>query len=375
MSVIQTSQKFRRATLVCAMTAILGFVNIFGNDVPNQKSPELREAEGFANRIAAGSANNSHGADFKVRSLQLQIRNLERLLGFIVVGLVVLLALRVRSRSKAKSIRAELEKVKLAAKQDEHRMRCLEQQLADRQKEESVARLVGGVVHEFNNSLTSVVAQAEIGMYYDDIESKNTAFQQIVDVTLQAAELASQLLSYAVSDSVSFGKIDLNQVAVSVQNLMAVIARDRANLVLDLCKLDVFVYANEVQLQQAVVHLVENSIESFSQFQDVKITTGRRQLDRQQLDQAQLGKECSPGRYCFLQVSDQGVGMDEDAICQIFAPVFKSESVGRGLDLATVLAIVRSCRGAIVVESAVDAGTSVTLFLPTFEIDSEAVSR
>src|SRR5206468_2708545 len=77
--------------------------------------------------------------------------------------------------------------------------------------------------------------------------------------------------------------------------------------------------------------------------------------------------DLAEGSYVFLEVSDDGCGMNEETLARVFDPFFTTKFTGRGLGLAAVLGIVRGHHGAIKVTSASGRGTTFTLFLPVRE--------
>jgi CheY-like chemotaxis protein len=71
-----------------------------------------------------------------------------------------------------------------------------------------------------------------------------------------------------------------------------------------------------------------------------------------------------PGLYVCISISDTGTGISPEDMPHIFEPFFTRKSKGTGLGLSTAYRIIRDHKGAISVESEVDAGTTFTIYLP-----------
>lgn len=374
---IYQSQIPPRAILLCALIALSVSSLTTGDDRPKT----IETGSGAIDKMKSPNRSTDvtsslMGPEQKLPTVRLQLKNLKTIfVGCMLVGILAILALSISLFRLSQSTRLRLEKAREEAKQQEQVKNSLEQQLIHRQKQKTIAALVGGIVHEFNNTLTAVVAQSELGKYYDDRDAKNAAFQRVIDATLQSAELASQLLTYAVADPVTFGKVNLNRVVDSAKLLVSVNTRDRANINLELADHDVSVYANEVQLQQAIVNLIHLSVTSQTSFQDIKIATGRQRLEAGDLQKAVLGEQRAPGSYCFIRVTHDGAEMDEDSLRQEFSRVSASETLEHESDLVTFLALVRSCQGAMDVTTLPHTGTSITLFFPVFEFGGDIDSN
>jgi CheY-like chemotaxis protein len=121
--------------------------------------------------------------------------------------------------------------------------------------------------------------------------------------------------------------------------------------------------ADAAQLRQVVMNLVTNAAEAMHDRPGkILISAEHRHIEDAELE-AFLG-EASAGSFVVLEVSDAGVGMDEETRARIFDPFFTTKFKGRGLGMATVLGIVRGHHGAIRVESREGVGTRSVVLLP-----------
>lgn len=64
-------------------------------------------------------------------------------------------------------------------------------------------------------------------------------------------------------------------------------------------------------------------------------------------------------------MADNGNGMDQETIMRMFDPFFSTKFVGRGLGLAIVSGIIRTCHGAILVSSEAGTGTTIQVLMPS----------
>jgi signal transduction histidine kinase len=72
----------------------------------------------------------------------------------------------------------------------------------------------------------------------------------------------------------------------------------------------------------------------------------------------------SEGEYFFLEVSDNGCGMDGEILARLFDPFFSTKFIGRGLGMAAVLGIIRLHKGAIQILSKPGVGSTFQILLP-----------
>ena len=119
------------------------------------------------------------------------------------------------------------------------------------------------------------------------------------------------------------------------------------------------------QLAELVHALVVNASDAVSDENGwIRVATGTTEVDSELLNRAYLGKGKSPGSYLFLEVSDNGSGMDEETLSKIFVPFFTTKPHRRGLGLTTVLGGVRAHGGILSVDSVPGKGSTFRALFP-----------
>jgi CheY-like chemotaxis protein len=119
------------------------------------------------------------------------------------------------------------------------------------------------------------------------------------------------------------------------------------------------------QLQRLVMNILVNASEAIADKDgNVTLRTGVLECDLAYLGRSLLKEKPAPGPFVFLEVTDTGCGMDVMTQHRIFDPFFTTKFCGRGLGMAEVIGIVKSHRGAIMVESEIGKGTAIRVLFP-----------
>lgn len=239
----------------------------------------------------------------------------------------------------------------------------LEQRLQSTRRLASLGRLAGGVSHEINNALTTVLGFAQLAQMASRDDARMQAdLGEVVRAGRRAASITHQLLAFARQHHTALQPLSLlstiEENLRSLQQLcapMAVELRAAAGVPI--------ISADMGQVEQLLVNLVKNA-------RDAKPLDGRIviELEGTSLESARaVGDRVLPaGRYAVLAVQDRGMGMSPDVIEQLFEPFFttKETNEGSGLGLAVVQGIVARHDGAIEVHSIRGEGTTVRLWFP-----------
>ena len=242
----------------------------------------------------------------------------------------------------------------------------LESQVQQAQKLESLGILAGGIAHDFNNLLVGILGNASLALLDMSAESPvRQSVSEIEQAAQRAAELTRQLLAYAGKGRFVVEPVDCSQVVREMTALLRTAVSRNAQVSLKLADALPAVEADVTQLRQVVMNLITNASDALDeQAGMIYIHTGQSELDAEYLDSCVPGTDASPGSYVYIEVRDDGNGMDEETRARIFDPFFTTKFTGRGLGLAATLGIMRGHRGAIRVYSEPGKGTSMKLHFP-----------
>lgn len=251
-------------------------------------------------------------------------------------------------------------------KQREQERIRMETQIRSVQKLESLGVLAGGLAHDFNNLLMAILGNADLSMITlpPDVPARRY-IDEIIVASKRAAELCHQMLTYSGKGSMMVARRDLATVVAEMAPMLEAGLSKRIVLRYHF-DVDVpEVMADESQMQQVVLNLVTNASESIGDDKgDIVVAIGVMQCDREFLGRCHETHPLPEGAYVFLEVADNGPGMDARTKVKMFDPFFTTKFVGRGLGLAAVSGIVRSHGGTIHVNSAPGEGTTIKVLLP-----------
>ena len=246
--------------------------------------------------------------------------------------------------------------------------RALEEGLLRAQKLEALGELTGSIAHDFNNLLTAIIAPVELLL--DQLDPGSPVAVQlghIQETALSAAGLTRQLLAFCRKQAPVRRIVDVNQVITLLGPTLARIVGDEARLVSTPGAGPLATRVDPSHLEQVVVNLVVNARDAQQRGGTVTLATGS--LELAEGESRPLGLE--PGRYVFLSVRDEGVGIPPEALPRIFEPFFTTKESGTGLGLSTVYGLVTQHGGGIEVRSSPGEGSTFLVYLPQLDAPVE----
>jgi hypothetical protein len=250
--------------------------------------------------------------------------------------------------------------------QSDEERRVLDRRLQQAERMEALGRLAGGVAHDFNNLLTIILGFCETARAASEPESAARGdVEEIARAARRAADLTRQLLGFGRRQVIAPTVVDLNAHLTALREMLRRTLPEHVTL--DFRRgADLWpVFVDRAQVDQILINLVANARDAMPGGGSLVVETANGALD-EAFSAANPG--CTPGDYVQLTVSDTGTGMDEETASKAFEPFFttKAEGRGTGIGLASVYGIVKQNRGYVRLESAVNRGTTVSVYLPRY---------
>jgi two-component system, cell cycle sensor histidine kinase and response regulator CckA len=242
--------------------------------------------------------------------------------------------------------------------------KMLEEQVRHAHKMEALGVLAGGAAHNFNNLLAVIQNYACFAL--ESLGEEDPAggdIREIVMAAKRASALVRDLLAFARQDSAPGAVIDLNEVVSGMEALMRTALHSRVELETALSDGAALTRADAGHIEQVVLNLVLNARDAIDDEGRIRIETTVEDIGA---PEAARRPGLVPGRYACLCVSDDGRGMTAEVKARAFEPFFttKSKASGTGLGLASVYGLVKQWQGYVQLDSEVERGTRVKIYIP-----------
>lgn len=240
----------------------------------------------------------------------------------------------------------------------------IEGHLRQAQKMEAVGTLAGGIAHDFNNMLTVIIGNAELAL--DDLDEDEEAagnVEQIMTASRRARDLVRQILAFSRKTDASRYAFNVTPLLKETFKLLRGTLPSTIRMEMRIAGKEDVVVADPGQVQQIVMNLATNAAHAMRESGGL-LTVG---IDAVAVTEGALSDpDLRAGDYVKVTVRDTGAGISKEIMHRIFEPFFTTKERGRGtgMGLAVVYGIVKSCGGAVTVESTPGIGSTFDVFLP-----------
>jgi C4-dicarboxylate-specific signal transduction histidine kinase len=231
-----------------------------------------------------------------------------------------------------------------------------ETQLIHAEKLSAVGELASGVAHEINNPLTTILGLTHLLLTHPETTSHvRDRLGIVAEEAGRAARIVQNLLLFARHYTPERRPCSLADQARRVLELIGYqLQQDNIRVVTDFAACP-FVWADENQLQQVLLNLVQNAHQAMATHPANRVLTVR---------------VWPSDRHAYVEVRDTGPGIPPEVLPRVFDPFFttKPPGEGSGLGLSVSYGIVTELGGSLRAENAADGGASFIIRLPLGEL-------
>lgn len=228
----------------------------------------------------------------------------------------------------------------------------LESEIAHAQKMEAVGLLAGGVAHDLNNLLTSILAGVELGGTSPNLDDETREeFAAVKQDCLRAAGLIRQLLAVAKRQVINPRPCDPNEIVCDLAPMLErALGADVAVVTTPNATRCVFV--DSAQIGQVLLSLAANARAAMPNGGILSIST----------------RDDVLSNSVVIEIADDGNGMTPEVQARVFEPFFTTKPAGEGtgLGLSISYGIVAQSRGTLTFDSTPGEGTRFEITLPVF---------
>ena len=216
----------------------------------------------------------------------------------------------------------------------------------------TVSQLSASIAHEVRQPLAAILANAQAGwLEKANVEEVREGLKGILSDGRRAADIITNLRAMFKNDAQEKTLVDINKVVLSVL-VLARIDLQKQKIELQTQPDDRIpkVVGNQVQLQQVILNLVNNAIESMSALQTRVLRI-----------QTKLNKS----NTVHVSVEDTGTGIEPSDLARLFQPMFTTKERGMGMGLSICQSIIETHGGRIWVSTGANGGSIFQFELPT----------
>lgn len=252
----------------------------------------------------------------------------------------------------------------IAMARDITRRKQLEEELVRTQKFEAIGILAGGIAHDFNNLLTAISGNVALGKMIANPEDE--LYENLLEI-----EKASNLAKDLSFQLLHFGRLSKPVIdTVPMDDILRYTAEklsrpENVSISIDISEALLPARIDAGQIQRVIGHILANAVEAMPDGGEVRIVADNFSIE------SRHEMPVKAGRYLRISISDRGIGIPPENLPRVFDPYYTTKTTyaekGMGLGLSLAYSIIKRHHGHITIDSAVNAGTTVVLYLPAAE--------
>lgn len=258
--------------------------------------------------------------------------------------------------------RRELEEANRQLRSQMEKRKFAEIEVQQLQRLDAIGQITSGVAHDFNNLLAVVLTNARLLARTMEHPDDREGVELIRTAADRGRKLVAQLLAFSRKQQLAPHEVDLNSKIAEIGDLLGATLGGTVQLKT--------IYAPDLwpalvdpnQIEMIVLNLAINARDAMQPGGTLTIETFNTVIESESF----RPEEPSPGDYVVLAVKDTGTGIPDDVLLHVFEPFYTTKEPGKGsgLGLAQVFGFAKQSGGGVRIETRLDQGTAVKVFLP-----------
>lgn len=226
----------------------------------------------------------------------------------------------------------------------------LEKTIQQSERLSTMGKFSAQIAHEIRNPVAVIKLAMQLMLGKEEFSPQSKKKGEMILTELRRIEdLVNHFLDISKPQTPQFQNCNIVELLSGTTNLMhSVLLGANLRLIEEFEDVGI-VEADCDQLHQVFLNLLRNSIDATPEGGQIKVMVKRDEEDPD---------------FVVIQVSDTGQGIPEDRLADIFEPFYTTKSKGTGLGLSNSKAIITAHGGEMMVESSVDRGTTISIWLP-----------
>jgi PAS domain S-box-containing protein len=274
------------------------------------------------------------------------------------------------------------------------KQKTLERKLIQTEKLMAIAQMSAMISHEFRNSLTSLKMILELQLESSSLAiNEKQSLQVALSSVVHMENIVGQLVSFSRPGPLKIGPANISDVLEeSIQFIRIQIEKYKIKLKLYFNRNLPVLKLDAMRIKEAISNILLNSIQELSEKDEsderiLAVRADRKMLTKKKWDRSYSNNDevhndyramddqtetfLDAGEDCvWLQIEDNGEGMDEEELRHIFDPFYTTKTTGTGLGLALVRRVINEHGGIVTVKSKAGSGTKFDIYLPVTSYDT-----
>jgi len=233
----------------------------------------------------------------------------------------------------------------------------MEQELEKTRRMESISSLAGGLANDFDSILTTILGDLALSQEnMNEEEAVCATLMHAEQETLRAKDLIKQLTMFAGDNALVTKPVSV--AAVLKEAGEKALEKSPVHCEYSIADTTWPVEIDEHQIGQVFMSLLINAAHAMPDGGAISIAADNCPVSEHETS------SLAQGPYVRITVHDEGIGILNDYLKNIFSPYAEKGRKGNGLVLATAYAVIKKHKGLITVESEFGAGTTFVVYLP-----------